>query len=141
MADKVTNYICPACMGSVHFAAETGMIECDYCGSTYSVEEMEKMMAEANASAEEAAKTVDQCEQAQQECIGGNMPAYSCNTVFLCNPVNKSLRCTVIPPIQRIVIHHIKSAYSRKFSGFFLKKSELKFRITVMTSAIYLLLT
>ncbi|MCQ2539434.1 MAG: hypothetical protein MJ114_03185 [Acetatifactor sp.] len=78
MADKVTNYICPACMGSVHFAAETGMIECDYCGSTYSVEEMEKMMAEANASAEEAAKTVDQWEQAQQEWIGDNMTAYSC---------------------------------------------------------------
>ena len=33
MATQVTNYQCPACTGPLHYLGESGMLECDYCGS------------------------------------------------------------------------------------------------------------
>ena len=42
MAIDITNHKCPACTGPLHFVGESGMLECDYCGSKYTVEEIEK---------------------------------------------------------------------------------------------------
>lgn len=44
MADQITNYKCPACTGPLHFAGASGKLECDYCGSSYSVEEIEAIV-------------------------------------------------------------------------------------------------
>ena len=41
MGAQVTNYKCPACTGPLHFSGATGQLECDYCGSHFSVEEIE----------------------------------------------------------------------------------------------------
>ena len=41
MADKVTNYQCPACTGPLHFDSATGKLVCDYCGSAYEVADIE----------------------------------------------------------------------------------------------------
>lgn len=54
MANEITNYQCPACTGPLHFGSESGMLECDYCGSRFSVEDIEHMYEEKNARAEEA---------------------------------------------------------------------------------------
>ena len=106
MSEKITNYVCPACMGSVHFAAEAGNIECDYCGSVYSVEEMEALMADQNAAAEEAAKKVDEWEVIQQEWIGEGMKAYTCpacKAELICDETTAATSCpycgnpTVVP--------------------------------------------
>ena len=35
MSDTILKYQCPTCGGPVHFDANTQMIVCDYCGSTY----------------------------------------------------------------------------------------------------------
>ena len=51
MADKVTTYQCPACTGPLHFDGKTGILKCDYCGSTYTVEEVEKLFAAKNEAA------------------------------------------------------------------------------------------
>ena len=56
MANEITNYQCPACTGPLHFGSESGVLECDYCGSRYSVEDIEHMFAEKNAHAEDAAQ-------------------------------------------------------------------------------------
>ena len=60
---NVTNYKCPACTGPLHFVGASGLLECDYCGSKYEVEEINKLYsdkvkeeADKNA-AEEAVKT------------------------------------------------------------------------------------
>lgn len=42
MADKVTNYQCPACTGPLHFDSATGKLVCDYCGSAYEVADIER---------------------------------------------------------------------------------------------------
>lgn len=39
MATQVTNYQCPACTGPLHYVGESGMLECDYCGSKYTAAE------------------------------------------------------------------------------------------------------
>lgn len=55
MANQITNYKCPACTGPLHYVGESGKLECDYCGSSFSVEEIEKQYADANEKAEAAA--------------------------------------------------------------------------------------
>ena len=54
MADKVTNYKCPACTGPLHFSGASGKLECDYCGSKFDVEEIEALYAEDEKKAAEA---------------------------------------------------------------------------------------
>ena len=69
MASQVTNYQCPACTGPLHFAGDSGKLECEYCGSSFAVEEIEALFEEkeeaavaaaAEAAAEEAAEAVEE---------------------------------------------------------------------------------
>lgn len=63
MANQITNYKCPACTGPLHFLGSTGKLECDYCGSSFSVEEIEASYAEADAKAEIAKEKSDEKEE------------------------------------------------------------------------------
>ena len=56
MPTQVTNYQCPACTGPLHFVGASGKLECDYCGSTYDVAEIEALYAEKEAKAREKAE-------------------------------------------------------------------------------------
>lgn len=51
MEATVNTYQCPACTGPLHFAAGSGKLECEYCGSCYEVGEVEAFYAQKNASA------------------------------------------------------------------------------------------
>lgn len=46
MATQITNYQCPACTGPLHFVGESGRLECDYCGSSFDIAEIEAFYAE-----------------------------------------------------------------------------------------------
>ena len=54
MPTQVTNYQCPACTGPLHFVGESGKLECDYCGSTYDVAEIEAWNCDSKASLSKA---------------------------------------------------------------------------------------
>lgn len=54
MPSEITNYKCPACTGPLRFAGSSGKMQCDYCGSSFSVQEIEALYAEENAQAEAA---------------------------------------------------------------------------------------
>ncbi len=54
MPTEVTNYQCPACTGPLHFEGSSGKLECEYCGSSYAVAEIEALYAEKDAQAESA---------------------------------------------------------------------------------------
>ena len=41
MAEKTTNYQCPACTGPLHYDGASGKLVCDYCGSAYDVKDIE----------------------------------------------------------------------------------------------------
>ena len=45
MADKITNFQCPACTGPLHYDGESGRLRCDYCGSLFTVKEIEELYA------------------------------------------------------------------------------------------------
>lgn len=51
---QVTNYQCPSCTGPLQFVGKSGRLECEYCGSSYTPEEIELQYAEKDAAAEEA---------------------------------------------------------------------------------------
>ena len=63
MADKVTNYQCPACTGPLHFDSASGKLVCDYCGSSYEIKDIEAQYAaqqkKADAAAERDAKKAE----------------------------------------------------------------------------------
>lgn len=45
MAEQITNYQCPACIGPLHYSESLGKLKCDYCGTEYEVAEIEAMYA------------------------------------------------------------------------------------------------
>lgn len=51
MPSQITNYQCPACTGPLHYSGSTGRLECEYCGSSFDVAEIEKLYAEKDAAA------------------------------------------------------------------------------------------
>ena len=63
MATQVTNYQCPACTGPLHFVGASGKLECDYCGSTYDVAEIEALYAEKEQKAAEAQKAAEKTQE------------------------------------------------------------------------------
>ena len=63
MADKISNYQCPACTGPLHYGSGSGKLECDYCGSSFSIDEIEALYAQQSA----AAAQTDTNEESEQE--------------------------------------------------------------------------
>ena len=54
MPSQITNYQCPACTGPLHFSSKTGRMDCEYCGSSFTVSEIEELYKEKNEKAEDA---------------------------------------------------------------------------------------
>ena len=65
MPSQITNYQCPACTGPLHFDSASGKLVCDYCGSTYTVAEVEEYYREKDEQAAQA--MVQEEEAAAQE--------------------------------------------------------------------------
>ena len=116
MPAQITNFQCPACTGPLHFDGGTGKLRCDYCGSAFSVQEIEALYGEKIESAQQAA-AAEQAAQAQQEWgwdavsddwgeAGANMRAYSCPSCgaeLICDATTVATQCpycgnpTVVP--------------------------------------------
>ena len=75
MATQITNYQCPACTGPLHFVGESGRLECDYCGSSFDVAEIEALYAEKETKAAEAAQKQEETEAAQKTAEAKDQPA------------------------------------------------------------------
>ena len=45
MPSQITNYQCPQCTGPLHFSSQSGKLECEYCGSSFDVAEIEALYA------------------------------------------------------------------------------------------------
>ena len=71
MPTQVTNYKCPACTGPLHFVGASGRLECDYCGSTYDVAEIEALYAQKDAEAAQAQQAAEAKAAAQEAVQGG----------------------------------------------------------------------
>ena len=79
MATEITNYQCPACTAPLRFDGESGKLVCDFCGSTYSVAEIEALYAEKDKAAAEASQKAEEKESAGWD-TDENLRAYQCPT-------------------------------------------------------------
>ncbi len=55
MAERITVYQCPACTGPLQYDGKIDRLKCEYCGSTFTTQEVEALYREKNAKAEAAA--------------------------------------------------------------------------------------
>ena len=103
MADKVTNYQCPACTGPLHFDSATGKLVCDYCGSAYEVADIEAQYAAKQKKADTAAEA-DQKKAAQRkasapvwdEMEAASLTSYTCTTCgaeLVCDATTAATNC------------------------------------------------
>ena len=65
MAEQISNYQCPSCTGPLRFDGKTGRLQCDYCGSAFSVQEIEALYREKD----EAAAAASQQAQTEQDDV------------------------------------------------------------------------
>ena len=106
MASQVTNYKCLSCTADLKFSAATGKLECEYCGSSFTVEEIEAKMAEMNAKAEEAQKAAENKEEADKAAgkhdyakeawLDEGMKAYKCpqcGAEIICDQTTGTTSC------------------------------------------------
>lgn len=61
---KVANYQCPACTGPLHFVGSSGKLECDYCGSSFTVAEIDALYKD---KVDEAKTAADKEKEAAEE--------------------------------------------------------------------------
>ena len=82
MATAINTYQCPACTGPLHFAAGSGKLECEYCGSSYEVAEVEAFYAKKNAPTEPKL-TCPACKtELNSEGISGEATCPGCGAEF-----------------------------------------------------------
>lgn len=106
---SITNYVCPACGGPLHFDAISQKLKCDYCGSVYTNEEIESLYGEKNEEAlantekeqEEAAETLQWTEEEKAHMRAYECP--SCGAQIICDEYTASTSCpycgnnTIVP--------------------------------------------
>ena len=63
---EVVNYKCLSCNGPLRFDAASGQLTCDYCGSTFSVQQIEEALAAKQEQADAKAEKETAREQAAQ---------------------------------------------------------------------------
>lgn len=71
MSTSVVNYQCPSCTAPLRFDAESGQLECDFCGSSFSVAEVEGVYA---AKSEEAKRAGEAIEASAASSEGADAP-------------------------------------------------------------------
>ncbi|MBE6030607.1 MAG: hypothetical protein E7225_03295 [Clostridiales bacterium] len=115
MAIQVTNYQCPACNGPLQFDAATGKLSCEYCGSSFPVEEIEALYAEKDAAAAQnmADEQVDESSKWDVSSLNDDwgadadgMKVYSCPSCgaeLICDDTTAATSCpycanpTIVP--------------------------------------------
>lgn len=82
MPEQLTNYQCPNCNGPLRFDPVSSKLKCDSCGSTFTVDEIDKVFFEKNQEAISVDAEKKQQENAEllqwNEEEAKNMRAYNC---------------------------------------------------------------
>lgn len=111
---KVTNYQCPACTGPLHFSGTSGKLECDYCGSSFDISEIDaeygKKVEDAKAEAESEKEKLDEknakLSSEERQWKDEEVQMYNCSTCgaqIICEENTVATSCpycgnpTVIP--------------------------------------------
>lgn len=121
MAAQITSYKCPACTGPLHFDGASGKLTCDYCGSSFTVEEIEQKYGKKNEEAEKNFHEAEEKKAKEKEKLlsegwdaseidswgpGEGLKAYSCTSCgaeLICDETTAATECpycgnpTIIP--------------------------------------------
>ena len=95
---STTNYKCPSCTGPLHFVGASGRLECDYCGSSFSVEEIDALY---NQKVDDAQKKAESSQTSEDGIKYYNCT--SCGARLFGDPTTVATNCpycgnpTVIP--------------------------------------------
>ena len=110
MAPQVVNYQCPNCTGPLHFIAQSGQLECDYCGSKFDVAVVQQLYADKEQEAASAGTAprwdVSAAGGAWSAEEAAHLRAYSCPSCaaeLICDDTTAATSCpycgnpTVVP--------------------------------------------
>lgn len=75
MAFETTNYQCISCNGPLHFSSESGLLECDYCGSKFTPAQIEEYYARSEEKHEAAAAAATAAEAKRNAQAAPEEPA------------------------------------------------------------------
>ena len=108
MATELVNYQCPKCTAPLQYSTENDQLECEYCGSSYHIKQIEWHYEQQSAEAAKAKKSDE--EQAMHENLWGKgadrMRAYSCPSCgaeLICDHTTAATSCpycgnpTIVP--------------------------------------------
>jgi len=93
VSTQITNYQCPACTGPLRFDEQSGKLHCDYCESSYTVQEVEELFAAKNAEAEQQSPQPELSEWGED---AASMRAYncpSCGAELICEQTTAATAC------------------------------------------------
>ncbi|MDO4520897.1 MAG: hypothetical protein Q4B44_04575, partial [Erysipelotrichaceae bacterium] len=98
MPDQVTGGGCPSCCVPLHYDPDSQKLLCDFCGSTFTTEEISKIYADANAAAAAAGTDLSESNDTVQwsEEEAAHMRAYSCPSCgaqLICNENTAATSC------------------------------------------------
>ena len=100
MADRITNYQCPACTGPLRFDPVTGKLVCDHCGSSYETAEIEALYAQADENAAQAAQAAEEVGTPEgspwSEAEEAGLKVYtcpSCGAELICDQTTAATSC------------------------------------------------
>ena len=93
---SAANYQCPACGGPLHFVGATGKLQCDYCGSSYEIEQIDSKYGKAGAGAPKDGSTQknsssDTTTQEYSNLFEYNCP--SCGAQLFCDETTAATSC------------------------------------------------
>ena len=86
---SAANYQCPACGGPLHFVGATGKLQCDYCGSSYSIEQVDAKYGQDAKGAKPAEQKAASPEL--QGLFEYNCP--SCGAQLFCDETTAATSC------------------------------------------------
>ena len=82
MGATINTYKCPACTGPLQFAAGSGKLECEYCGSSYEVAEVEAFYAKEAAATAPKLKCPACKTELNNEDMSGEATCPGCGAEF-----------------------------------------------------------
>ena len=100
-----TNYKCPACTGPLHFVGSSGLLECDYCGTKYEIEQMEALSNKVKDDVEKSEKA-DKTKKEDDGVVPEGYQALTCSACgaeLFCDETTVATSCpycgnpTIIP--------------------------------------------
>lgn len=91
---QVTNYQCPSCNAPLKFSSKTNKLECEYCGSSFDVSQIDALYNDkVNKAKEESKQKVVENKEKWENTGIHSFTCPSCNAQIICDEKTVSTTC------------------------------------------------